>query len=81
MPEQIKEILDSWNPIGLTLVSSDEYLSVAEHIADTINENFTPHSVCIVLKRALSIYGVNFRKSNEECMKIANLILDVIRES
>ena len=50
MPEQIKEILDNWNPIGLTLISPDEYLPVAEHIADTINENFTPHSVCIVLR-------------------------------
>ena len=81
MSEQIKMILDSWNPIGLTLVSFDEYLPVAEHIADTINGNFTPHSVCIVLKHAFSIYGVNFRKSNDECMEIANLILETIRES
>lgn len=80
MPEQIKEILDAWNPIGLNLISPDEYLPVAEHISDTINVNFTPHSVCIVLKRALSIYGVNFRKSNAECMDIANQILDTLRK-
>lgn len=81
MPEQIKEILDNWNPIGISQVSYDEYLSVAEQIADTINEGFTPRSVCIVLKRALSIYGVNFRKSNEECMMIAKKILEAIREN
>ena len=81
MPERIKVILDNWNPIGLTLISPDEYLPVAEHIADSINEHFTPHSVCIVLKRAFSIYGVNFRKSNDECLTIANLILETIRES
>ena len=81
MPEQIKEILDNWNPIGISLISSDEYLPVAEQIADTINENFTPRSVCIVLKRALSIYGVDFRKSNDECMEIANKILDAIRDN
>ena len=74
MPEQIKKILDTWNPIGLTLISPDEYLPVAEHIADSINEHFTPHSVCIVLKRAFSIYGVNFRKSNDECMAIAEKV-------
>ena len=81
MPEQIKEILDNWNPIGLTFISPDEYLPVAEHIADTINESFTPHSVCIVLRRALSIYGVNFRKSYGQCMEIAKLILETIRDS
>lgn len=81
MPEKIKQILDTWNPIGLSLLSSDEYLPVAEHIADSINGNFTPHSVCIVLRQAFSIYGVNFRKPNEECLAIANLILEAIQES
>ena len=51
MPERIKTILDHWNPIGLDPLSPDEYLPVAEQIADSINEHFTVHSVCIVLRR------------------------------
>ena len=57
MPERIKTILDHWNPIGLDPLSPDEYLPVAEQIADSINEHFTVHSVCIVLRRSLSIYA------------------------
>ena len=41
MPERIKTILDRWNPIGLEPLSLDEYLPVAEQIADNINEHFT----------------------------------------
>lgn len=53
MSEQIKAILDRWNPIGLDPLSPDEYLPAAEQIADSINEHFTVHSVCIVLRRSL----------------------------
>jgi len=81
MPELIKQILDEWNPIELDYLSTDEYLPVAEEIADVINENYSPYSVCIALKRALSIYGVNFSKSHAECLAVAERIVSVMREN
>lgn len=80
MPERIKTILDRWNPIGLEPLSFDEYLPVAEQIADNINEHFTVHSVCIVLRRSLSIYGVNFCRTHKECLSIAEEILSLYRD-
>lgn len=80
MSEQIKAILDRWNPIGLDPLSPDEYLTVAEQIADSINEHFTVHSVCIVLRRSLSIYGVNFCRTHKDCLSIAEEILSLYRD-
>ena len=80
MPEQIKRILDEWDPIGLIYLNADEYLPIAEELADTINKDFTPRSVYIALKRCLKIYGVDFRNSNEECIRVARKILKAIQK-
>lgn len=80
MPEKIKEILDEWNPIGLTHISYDEYLPVAEQIADTIRTDFSAYTVCIYMKRALAVYGVDFRRPHKECMQIAEKIVQAIQE-
>ena len=81
MYERIKRILDEWDPIGLLYLNADEYLQIAEELADTINKDFTPRSVYIALKHALEIYGVDFRNFNEECMEAAKRILLSLQEN
>ncbi len=81
MSEQIKRILDEWDPIGLIYLNTDEYLPIAEELADIINKDFTSRSVYIALKHSLAIYGVDFRNSNEECMAAAERILRSIQEN
>lgn len=81
MYERIKRILDEWDPIGLLYLNADEYLQIAEELADTINKDFTPRSVYIALKHALEIYGVDFRNSNEECIEAAKRILLSLQEN
>ena len=81
MYERIKRILDEWDPIELLYLNADEYLQIAEELADTINKDFTPRSVYIALKHALEIYGVDFRNSNEECMEAAKRILLSLQEN
>ena len=80
MPEQIKRILDEWDPIGLIRLNKDEYIPIAEELADTVTKEFTPRSVYIVLKRCMSVYGMEFRCSNLECMEVAKRILKVLQE-
>lgn len=81
MSEQIKRILDEWDPIGLLYLNPEEYLPIAEELADTVNKDFTPRSVYIALKHSLEIYGVDFRNSNEECMAAAKRILQSLQEN
>lgn len=79
MTKQIKQILDEWDPIELIYLSADEYQPIAEELADTINKSFSSRSVYIALKRAFSVYGVNFRKTNAECFEIAERILQSLQ--
>lgn len=80
MTEQIKKILDEWDPIELIYLSADEYQPIAEELADTINKSFSSRSVYIALNRAFSVYGVNFSKPKAECYEIAEKILKSIQD-
>lgn len=76
--QRIKEILDEWDPVDVLSFSPDEYLPIAEEIADTVKPEFTLKSIFNVVRRAFRIYGVDFRKSREECMAIAEIIMEAI---
>lgn len=76
--QKIKNILDEWDPIDVLSFSPDEYLPIAEEIADTVTPEYTLISVFHVVRRAFRIYGVDFRKSREECMAIAEKIMETI---
>ncbi len=77
--ERIKQILDEWDPVNVLSFSPDEYLPVADEIADSIHPWKKPVFVQSVLKQALQIYGLDFDKSDEECLQIAERILEAIR--
>ena len=76
--QTIKKILDEWDPIDVLPFSPDEYLPIAEEIADTITPEYTLISIFHVVRRAFRIYGVDFRKSRDECMAIAEKIMETI---
>ena len=76
--QRIKEILDEWDPVDVLSFSPDEYLPIAEEIADTVTPEYTLKSIFYVVRRAFRIYGVDFRKSRDECMAIAEKIMEAI---
>ena len=78
--EKFKQIIDEWDPIDVLSVSSDEYVPVVEELADTITPAYNLNSVYRVLRRVFRIYGVDFRKSDEECRAIAEKLKQAISE-
>ncbi len=77
--ERIKQILDEWDPVNALSFSPDEYLPVADEIADSITPWKKPAVVMSVIKQALQIYGVDFNRTDDECLQIAERILEAIR--
>lgn len=77
--DEIKKVLDEWDPVGVRDFSPDEYLPLADEIADSIAPGYKLKSIYSIVKRAFQIYGVDFKKSNDECWLIAEKIQHIIR--
>ena len=77
--QEIKKVLDEWDPVGVRDFSPDEYLPLADEIADSIAPGYKLKSIYSIVKRAFQIYGVDFKKSNDECWLIAEKIQRIIQ--
>lgn len=80
--EYIKNIVDEWNPIDLLpFAPPDEYDSETEKIYNTIKDNANiehQHLSKIIYNIFKKAFGEDvFLKTSEECMMVANKILQI----
>ena len=79
--EDIKAIIDKWDPIGIIRFSKDEYLDDVDEIVDKISISSEVTSIAKVINRVLKKrYGPEYEKTLMDCIDIANKIYRIINE-
>lgn len=79
--EDIKAIIDKWDPIGIIRFSKDEYLDDVDEIVDKISISSEVTSIAKVINRVLKKrYGPEYEKTLLDCIDIANKIYNIINK-
>lgn len=80
--EEIKEIIDKWDPIRLLRFSKNEYQDITDEIIDKISISSEVTSIAKVLNRTFKKrYGPEYEKTLLDCIDIANKIHEKLKEA
>lgn len=73
--EDIKKIIDKWDPVDLLRFSKDEYQDISDEIVDKISLSSEVTSIAKVINRTFKKrYGPEYEKTLMDCIDIANKI-------
>ena len=80
MFENVKNIIDEWDPIDLITMNSpsDEYDTEIRHILDKIDSNINEKELSLIIYNLfLEEFGDDdFHKTKEDCLEIATKIIN-----
>ena len=80
--DDIKKIIDKWDPVGVLRFSSDEYCDNVDEIIDKISISSEVTSIAKVINRTFKKrYGPEYEKNFMDCIDIANQIHLLIKKS
>lgn len=73
--DDIKKIIDKWDPVGVLRFSNDEYCDNVDEIVDKISVSSEVASIAKVINRTFKKrYGPEYEKTLLDCIDIANQI-------
>jgi hypothetical protein len=79
--EEVKQIIDKWDPIRLLRFSKNEYQDIVDEIIDKISISSEVTSIAKVLNRTFKKrYGPEYDKTLLDCIDIANKIYAILNK-
>jgi hypothetical protein len=79
--DDIKVIIDKWDPVDILRFSKDEYQDNVDEIVDKISVSSEVASIAKVINRTFKKrYGPEYEKTLIDCIDIANKIYNLLKK-
>lgn len=79
--DDIKAIIDKWDPVDILRFSKDEYQDNVDEIVDKISISSEVTSIAKVINRTFKKrYGPEYEKTLLDCIDIANKIHNLLKK-
>lgn len=79
--DEIKDIIDEWDPVKVLRFSKDEYQDNVDEIVDKISISSEVTSIAKVINRVFKKrYGPEYEKNLMDCIDVANKIYVLLKK-